>query len=176
MSVKTLNDAFVGNHTLYATCRHAPCRFRREADIERLIMRLGGRTSLLASPGQVHFSDLMRCPSCKRLGMDLWLVYREAPAARVDNPNYRVLDWGLHPHASFDMVATADNLFVGRAAFIAAALFYPTHRIALQQGAFVIHDSKAEPVPEQMTPEQFEDMRQAEAGLATSSIKGDQVH
>lgn len=172
MSVKTLNDVLVGNHSLYATCRHAPCRFRREADIERLIARLGVRTPLLASPGQVHFSDLMRCPSCKRMGMDLWLEYRAPPSSKAAQPNYRVLDWGVYPHATFSMVATADNLFVGRAAFIAAAYFYPAHKVTFQQGAFLILDSKAEPIPEQMTPGQFEEMRQAEMGLAAGSPIG----
>lgn len=172
MSVKTLNDVLVGNHSLYATCRHAPCRYRRKADIERLIARLGVRAALLASPGEVHFSDLMRCPSCKRMGMDLWLEFRAPPPSKAAQPNYRVLDWGEHPHAKFTMVATADNLFVGRAAFIAAALFYPASKVTFQQGSFLIHDSKAEPIPAQMTPEQFEEMRQAEMGLATGSFSG----
>lgn len=176
MSIRILNDVLVGNHSLYATCRHAPCRYRREADIERLIARLGVRAPLLASPGKVHFADLMRCPSCKRMGMDLWLEYRVPTPKRTGEPNYRVLDWGLHPYTTFNMVATADNLFVGRAAFIAAAHFYPTHRVTFQQGAFVLNDSKAEPIPEQMTAEQFTEMREAETGLATGSIKASQLN
>ncbi|MET3924626.1 hypothetical protein [Devosia sp. 2618] len=173
-SPKTLMEALNGGHTLIATCRHSACRFRREADIERLSTRLSGRTNLLARPGEVHFTDLMRCPSCRRMGMDLWLEFREAPVERNANPNYTIMDCGsTYPYSLKTTVATANNLFIGRAAYIATALFYKERRITLQQGTFVLQDSKREPIPSQMTPEDFQSMRDGEMALAGMPVKKD---
>lgn len=63
------------------------------------------------------------------------------------------------------MIATANNLFVGRAAFIAAAHFYRGRRITFQQGAFVIRDSKDRPIPEQMSAADFLALYDAEMNL-----------
>lgn len=168
---RTLKEVLAGNHSLFATCRHAACRFRREADIERLVGRLGGGAQLLARPNERHFSDLMRCPSCKRMGMDLWLDYRAPTPVVIAQPNFRILDWGKHPHLTFNMIATADNLFIGRAAFVAAAHFYSDRQITFQQGAFVLNDSKDGPIPEQMTGAEIKAMRELEMDLGMPTKK-----
>lgn len=71
------------------------------------------------------------------------------------------------PYAGCVTIATADNLFVARGSFIAAAGFYFDRRITLQQGAFVLADSKQDGLPEVMTHEDFKNLRALENGNLT---------
>lgn len=115
----------------------------------------------------------MRCPACKRRGMNLWIdpqpakLKVHAPAKPSVEPNYRVVDGGdTYPYSLDKTVATADNLMVARGAYVAAALFHPKRRIVLRQGAFVIENSKEGQPPKPMTAEDFKAMIDAEMGLA----------
>lgn len=161
----SLGEALQGGHRILAVCRDPSCRHRREVDLERLIGRLGARAKLLPEPQAPHFTDRMRCPLCKRMGMFLWLEMRLVPPRTSKEPNFAIVDRGTGAADGFTMIATADNLMIGRGAYTAAALFYPERRITLQQGAFVVEDSRIR-VPTPMTAEKFEQMREAERSLA----------
>lgn len=169
--VKTLDDVLNGGHKLIAICRHQTCRHRREVDLHLLLGRVSGQEALLPEPGQ-HFSDLLRCPACRRMGMALWLEPHFERPAPLPEPNYRILDWGrFHPFAHARTLATADNLMVGRGAYAAAALFYRDHRVTFMQGAFLIADSKRDGLPVPETAEDYQRIREAEAGLAGTGAK-----
>lgn len=166
----TLGDVQDAGHSLFAVCRHANCRHSKEIDLPRLIQSIGPHHYLLPDRGELHFSDKMRCPSCKRRGVNLWLrpaepkkqVFTPTPSKQ---PNYEIKDWGKdHPHAVCTTIATADNLFVARGAYIAAAGFYFDRRLTLQQGAFVLSDTKRDGLPKVMTHEDFKKLRALESG------------
>lgn len=174
----TLGDLQSAGHSLFAVCRHANCRYSKEIDVPRLIQSIGPHHYLLPDRGELHFSDKMRCPSCKRRGVNLWL--RPAPpklklVTRVEpakQGNYEIRDWGkTYPFTTSTVIATADNLFVARGAYIAAAGFYFDRRVTLQQGAFVITDSKRDGPPKVMTLEDFKALRALEGGGLTAEEK-----
>lgn len=169
---KTLDDVQKGGHELIALCRDTRCRFRKTIDLRRLIMNVGGWHQLLPKRGEPHFSDRMRCPSCKRMGMSLWLEPRLPPPRASSEPNFRVLDWGrTYPYSTFTMIATADNLMVARGAYVAAVLFYPDKWITLQQGAFVVEDSKRDGIPKHLTAEDYKIMRDGEMSLSGVPVR-----
>lgn len=166
----TLGDLLSAGHSLFAVCRYANCRYSKEIDVPRLVQSIGPHHYLLPDRGDLHFSDKMRCPSCKRRGVNLWLRPGEpkrqvlAPAPSKQ-PNYEIKDWGKeYPYATCTTIATADNLFIARGAYIAAAGFYFDRRITLQQGAFVIADTKQDGLPKVMTHEDFRNLRALESG------------
>lgn len=164
--VQTLDDVVHGGHRLIAICRNSACRHRREVDLHLLTGRVPGRERLVPDPGQ-HFSDLLRCPQCKRLGMSLWLEPWFAQPIPTPEPNFRILDWGrVPPFGQFRTLATAENLMVARGAYAAAALFYQDHRVTMQQGAFVLNDSQRDGSPKVLTPEDYRRLRDAETGLS----------
>lgn len=174
--VYTLHDVRVGPHKLYAMCSNSACRHSKKVDIERLILRVDARTPLLPQRGQPHFSEGMRCPSCRRRGMYLWIdpatakreILQRSPQEK--QPNFRIIDHGPTPHTGHDTIATADNLMVGRGAYVAAALFYPGRRITLTQGAYVVQDSVRDGAPNPMEAERYADMRQVEADMSNRII------
>lgn len=166
----TLGDLLSAGHSLFAVCRHSTCRYSKEIDVPRLVQSIGPHHYLLPIRSEQHFSDKMRCPSCKRRGVNLWLrpaepkkQVRASPPSKV--PNYEIKDWGKeYPFAGCTTIATADNLFIARGAYIAAAGFYFDRRITLQQGAFVLGDSKQDGLPKVMTHEDFKKLRAIESG------------
>src|SRR5690606_9787656 len=118
----------------------------------RVIASVGNRHPVLPSPGLAHYSERMRCPVCGSRGMFVWPDERRFQPAPV--PTYRILDHGReYPYTAFRELATADNLFVGKGAYAAAAHFYYDHMITLQQGAFVLDDSKRDGLPRVMAGE-----------------------
>lgn len=175
-AIHTLQDVRLGPHKLYAVCSNSACRQSKKVDIDRLILRVDARTPLLPQRGQPHFSEGMRCPSCRRRGMYLWVdpaeVKREILKRTVSEkqPNFRIIDHGPSPHTGHDTIAMADNLMVGRGAYVAAALFYPGRRITLTQGAYVVQDSVRDGAPTPMNAERYTEMRQAEAGMSNRTI------
>jgi hypothetical protein len=167
----TLGDLQSAGHSLFAVCRHSTCRHSKEIDVPRLIQSIGPHHYLLPDRSELHFSDKMRCPSCKRRGVNLWLrpaepkktVFAPAPPKQ---PNFTIVDHGTAPYAGHEVIATADNLMVGKGAFAAAALFYRDRRISLKQGAFVLADSKDGKPIDVMTAERYIAMREGEAHMA----------
>lgn len=169
MSIQTLDDVRRGGHGLIAICRHTTCRYQRDIEIDRLIGRVGGKQKLLPVRSELHFTDQMRCPSCKRRGMNLWVEPSFPKVVPSPEPNFRVMDHGEAPYSGHDMIATANNLMVAKGAFFAAAHFYRERRITLMQGAFVVADSKVQ-MPEVMLPERYYDLRQGEAEMGRRTI------
>ncbi|WEK05795.1 MAG: hypothetical protein P0Y65_05935 [Candidatus Devosia phytovorans] len=122
-------------------------------------------------PHERHFTDSMRCDHCRWRGVYLWVEPAEQKRQILQksgpdkSSNYQVRDWGQsYPYNASVIIATADNLFVARGAYIAAAGFYFDHRITLQQGAFVMGDTKRDGLPNVMTHEDFKRMREIESG------------
>lgn len=171
-AIQTLGEVRDGGHKLVAFCRHTNCRYQKVVDVDRLIQRVGTRQFLIPERAELHFSDKMRCPSCKRFGMNLWPRYAQPKTKLVAStpppkqPNFTIVDHGRAPFTGHEVIATADNLMVGRGAFTAAALFYADRRISLKQGAFVLADSKDGKPIEVMTAERYIEMREAENKLA----------
>lgn len=164
MMVDTLLEVRSAGHQLLAVCREVQCREKHPVDLDRLIGRLGARTQLIPERGQMHFTDRMRCPRCRRSGMNLWIEPSAPKSLRGKEPNFRVTDHGEAPFSRYDMIATADNLMVAKGAFYAAAHFYRGRRITLMQGALVIDDTRVK-MPEPMPPERFYAMRDGERNL-----------
>jgi hypothetical protein len=164
----TLSSIRTAQHSLVAICRHEACRYSREVEIDRLMGRVGYRVKAVPDPGQKHFTDHMRCPSCKRMGMNLWLIPATSAEQRSEpaNPNFRVIDRGENHPYTFEMVATANNLMVARGAYVAACLFYPRRWFSLMQGAFVVHDNRQDGPPKPMQPEDYKSMREAENDMS----------
>lgn len=169
--VSTLADVRDGGHGLEAICRYSGCRHRKAVDLDRLIQSVGGPVPLIPERAQPHFTDRMRCPACRRPGINLWLVpAAEKPRTFVASPmlkepNYRVVNHGRHYPETFDMIATADNLFVAKGAYAAAAHFYADHAITLMQGALVIDDSRRDGQPAIMQAQEYKRMAAAERGI-----------
>lgn len=152
---------------IIAICRDPACRHRQNVDIARVTGHVGKYHPILPSPGLAHYSERMRCPLCGARGMFVWPEEREYEPAPI--PNYRIIDHGReYPYLAFRDLGTADNLFVGKGAYVAAAHFYHDHMITLQQGAFVLDDSKRDGLPKVMTGDQYREVREAEASLSVN--------
>jgi len=169
--IETLEDVRNGGHLLIAFCRHTNCRYQKEVGVDRLIQSVGARETLLPVRAELHFSDQMRCPSCKRRGMNFFvrpstgrkeIFTKSAPPKQ---PNFEIVNCGRAPFSDHDVIATSDNLMVGRGAYVAAAMFYPDRRVVLKQGAFVVADSKDGSPIEFMTAAEFAAMREGEEWL-----------
>lgn len=172
MPVKTLGDVRAQGQHLYAICRHGACRYQKEIDVTRLVQSIGPTHNLVPDRSSPHFSDRMRCPSCKRRGVNLWMepgpvrLTTTSPKTVAKQPNFKIIDAGRAPYNGREAIATADNLMVARGAYSAAALFYPDRQILLKQGTFVLEDSKDGKPIVQMSKADFDIMREAEASLS----------
>ena len=71
----------------------------------------------------------------------------------------------------FNSIATADNLMVARAGYSAAAMFYDKHEITLQQGTYIIMDSRRDGLPRPMTLHNFQEMREMEREVNSRSAQ-----
>jgi len=169
--IRTIEDVQAGGHALYAICRNAGCRHCKKVDVQRLLHAVPAQARLRPGPNERHFTDSMRCEHCRWRGVYLWVEPAEQKrqilqkSARDERSNYEIKDWGQsHPYTTCVTIGAADNLFVARGAYIAASGFYSDHRITLQQGAFVIGDSKRDGLPEVMTHEDYTRMRAIETG------------
>lgn len=141
-------------------------------DLGRLIDSVGPSAGLLPQRSELHFTDKMRCQACKRRGVNLWVdvkppKLKPTPATRkASEPNYRLIDQGkAHPYPE-TMIATADNLMVARAAYVAAVHFYGDHWVSLRQGSFVVADNRQDGPPRVMQADEYRMMREVEAGTA----------
>lgn len=175
--VMTLGDVREGAHDLVAVCRWMGCRHRSRVDLPRTIQSVGISQALYPERAEVHFTDRMRCPSCKRRGMNLWLIpyvpkrKPVAPIIPTKEPNYRVISHGRHYPPDFQMIATADNLFVAKGAYAAAAHFYEGHWISLMQGAFLMDDNRRDGQPQIIQAEEYKRMREAESRLSALGMR-----
>lgn len=162
----TLDEVQEDGHAIIAVCRRPECRQAKVVDLTRIIGHLGRKTPLLPQPGREHYSDRMRCPACKRRGMFVWFQPKIIEFSPERLPNYRIIDHGsAYPFGSFTVIATADNLMIARAGYTAAAMFYHGHMITLQQGTYVIIDSKRDGLPPMLTLENYTEMREMERAL-----------
>jgi len=162
----TLDEVQQDGHDIIAVCRDQGCRHARYVDLDRVIKRLGGRTPLLPQPNQAHYSDRMRCPVCKGRGMFVWFQPKVQKSKAQPQPNYIVVDRGsAYPYGEFNIIATADNLMVARAGYSAAAMFFSNHEITLQQGTYILMDSRRDGLPKPLTLQNFKEIRQMEQEL-----------
>ena len=164
---RTLDEVRQDGHDIIAVCRMVACRHARYVDLDRLIGRLGGRTPLLPTLDQQHYSDRMRCPACKSRGMFVWFQPKIRIAKPEKQPNYIVVDRGsVYPFDQFNIIiATADNLMVARAGYNAAAMFFAGHEITLQQGTYILLDSKRDGLPRPLTLQNYKEIREMERAL-----------
>lgn len=173
--VTTIADVQAGEHMLYAICRNDGCRHMMVVDLPLLLKRVKPTDRLLPRRHERHFTDSMRCPSCRWRGVRLWLEPAEQkrqilqkPSAPPKQPNFLIVADG---DTGLDVIATADNLMVGKGAYAAAALFYADKRITLKQGIFVIEDSKSGKPIEVLTAERYKAMREAERFMGNNPIQ-----
>jgi hypothetical protein len=171
--VETLADVHKGGHGLFAVCRNAGCRHIQKVDINRVVRRVDAKTKLLPGPHERHFTDAMRCTACRWRGVTLWVQPAQAKVrtgaprpSPMKEPNFTVVDHGAAPYSSNTVIATADNMMVGKGAYVAAALFYADRRITLKQGIFVVEDSKSGKPIEYMSEERIRQMRHGEDVMA----------
>ena len=68
------------------------------------------------------------------------------------------------------ITSTADNPIVARAGYSADAMFYDKHEITLQQGTYVIMDSRRDGLPRPMTLHNFQEMREMEREVNSRSV------
>lgn len=167
---RTLDEVIQDGHDIVAVCRDPDCRHSRYVDLRRVIGRLGGRTPLLPQAGKQHYSDRMRCPACKGRGMFVWFQPKVEVSKPRKQPNYIVVDRGsIYPFDQFNIIATADNLMVARGGYNAAAMFYHNHEITLQQGTYIIMDSRRDGLPKPLTLHNYKEMREMEQALNSAS-------
>lgn len=172
---RTLDEVDQDGHDIVAVCRDPGCRHARYVDLHRMIERLGGRTPLLPQPDQQHYSDRMRCPACKSRGMFVWFQPKLEVPKPTKQPNYIIVDRGsIYPFDQFNILATADNLMVARGGYGAAAMFYHNHEITLQQGTYIIMDSRRDGLPRPLTLHSYKEMREMEQQLNSVSVPAEQ--
>lgn len=165
---QTLSNVLNGGHSIIAVCRQPSRRHAKYVDLQRLIGRLGGRTPLLPQPELEHYSDLLRCPVCRKRGMFVWFEPKVVVSRPDPLPNYRIIDRGAaYPFNDFNVIAAADNLMVARAGYAAAAMFYSDHNITLQQGIYVIMGSKRDGLPQPLMLHDFKEIRKMEQRLSS---------
>ena len=171
----TLAEVQQDGHDIIAVCRNKDCRHARYVDLDRMLKRIGANTPLLPQPYQEHYSDRMRCPVCKGRGMFVWFQPKiEKPKAQRQ-PNYIIVDRGsTYPYGAFNIIATADNLMIARAGYSAAAMFFSDHEITLQQGTYVLIDSRRDGLPKPLTLQNFTEIRKMEQELNSGSLSGPQ--
>jgi hypothetical protein len=143
--LKTLDDAVKAGVEMIAVCHAVECRHTRKVDLQQVIHHVGAATQLVPIKGNVHFSERMRCPECDSRGMFIWIAVpnQPEPAWGAGKHPHKVLDWGKDGRRVLNReIAVINNLEVARGAFAIACKVYPDHHITLQQGAFVLEDSR----------------------------------
>ena len=104
--------------------------------------------------------------------MFVWFQPKLQRSAAAKQPNYIIVDRGAtYPFGEFNIIATADNLMVARAGYSAAAMFYDKHEITLQQGTYIIMDSKRDGLPRPLTLHSYKEMRDMEKALNSPSVR-----
>ena len=103
--------------------------------------------------------------------MFVWFQPKLQFPVAAKQPNYIIVDRGMtYPFGDFNIIATADNLMVARAGYSAAAMFYDKHEITLQQGTYIIMDSRRDGLPRPMTLHNFQEMREMEREVNSRSV------
>ena len=132
----TLGDALDAGINFLAICHNVPCRYSQIVNLALVIEHVGARHSLIPVKGKVHFSERMRCPQCKSAGMFIATKNRQDPEPFLNGMGYVINNWDKE----------TDNLIsdvsVAHAAFAEAIQSYPGRRITLQEGGFVLRDSR----------------------------------
>jgi hypothetical protein len=139
--LKTLGDVRDTGQSLLAICRNIRCRRRHPVNLDLLIDKVGSMHSLLPVRGQVHFSERMRCPDCGERGMFIWLGIPREPMPMMSGMSYSVNNWMANDYL-LSTLAQSGHVMVARAAYDAAVIAYPSRRITLQQGGFVLEDNR----------------------------------
>jgi hypothetical protein len=138
--VHTLGDARDVGLELTAVCRNMLCRRRVKLDIDKLIYQLGEGRALLPDPGKVHFTDKLRCQKCNHVGAFLWPGERNGMEPVFDAQGHQVNVW--YEGTNLNTIAKVGHIVVAHATFEATMSAYPNRRVTLQQGGFVIRDSR----------------------------------
>jgi hypothetical protein len=161
--LRTLDDAATARVQMIAVCHTINCRHTQDVDLQQVIFHVGAATPLVPIKGVAHFSERMRCPACKQRGMFIWVgVPRQPePIFGTGTHPFKVLDWGRGRRGILEReIAILNNLEVAKAAFQVAVRVYPDHHITLQQGIFVMSDSRLSVIegggPFSMTPAEAE--------------------
>lgn len=140
--IHTLGDVRECGFDLVAVCRNPLCRRRQIVDLDRLITELGTMRPALPAPGEVHFTDKMRCQRCGQRGAFLWLDLPYDPRPLLSGMGYKVNNWDGRTDALLSTVALVGHENVANFAFDGAVSAYPGRRITLQQGMRIIRDSR----------------------------------
>lgn len=136
----TLGDAHDVGLELVAVCRNVQCRHRVIIDLTRLIHAIGEGQPLLPVLRKVHFSEKLRCSACGERGAFLWPQEMKGPEPFFNAQSYHINEWWQGSNLS--TVAKVSHVTVAHATFEAALDEYPGKRLTLQQGAYVIRDSR----------------------------------
>ena len=138
----TLGEAARAGIEIKAICRKPECRYSQKINLAEVVQHVGGIQPLVPVKWQKHFSERMRCPACKTLGMYIWvdLPSEGHPLYPLTSSAFRVLEWSQTGRIDREL-AVVHTLPVAQAAYRAARELYHTSHITLQQGARVISDS-----------------------------------
>jgi hypothetical protein len=141
--LKTLDDAVKAGVEMIAVCHQVECRHTRTVDLHQVIFHVGAATQLVPVKGKVHFSERMRCPECAQRGMFIWIGVpnQPEPVWSAGKHPFKVLEWGANGVLQRE-IAVVNNLEVARGAYDIACRVYPGAHITLQQGIFIMQDSR----------------------------------
>jgi hypothetical protein len=140
--VHTLGDARDVGLEIVVVCGNLFCRRRTTLDLHKLIYQLGEGRSVLPEKGKAHFSEKLKCSACGHVGAFLWPREQKGPEPYFKGLSYAVNEWYSGNGTPMMTVAKVSHVIVAHATFESATKEYPNRRITLQQGSFVLRDSR----------------------------------
>jgi hypothetical protein len=138
----TLKDAVDAGLVLVAICHNMHCRHGQLVNLDLVVHHVGAAHSLVPVRGKPHFSERMRCPNCKYLGMFIWTEIRKDPEPFLNSQGYVIKNWDKSSGAVISELGRVGHVSLAHAAYNAALGAYPGRRITLQEGGFVLRDSR----------------------------------
>lgn len=143
-SINTLGDVLRTGFGLIAVCGNIQCRLKRALDLREIVRHVGDLHPVLPARGHLHLSERLRCPRCGHRGSYVWLDIPNEPEPLYGQARaYQVNAWSRYSPGSIDtQIAVVGHVVVANAAFDSAVAEYRGSRITLQQGAYVLRDSR----------------------------------
>lgn len=142
LSINTLGDLKRSGQDMIAVCRNIYCRHRQMVDLQMVIDHVGAMHPLLPAKGQIHFSERMRCPRCKQVGFYVWMGEPKEPEPVFSGMSYAVNEWSRNDEILLTTIARIKHVEVAHATYQAALSAYPGKHLTLQQGTFLMQDSR----------------------------------
>lgn len=127
---------------MFAKCRNYLCRNEWLIDLAYVIRHVGPAHLLEPVRGRRHFSELMKCPECGYVGVNIEHGERLDHRPTLDGLHITIEEWDQRHRQMQAVHGRLRNITIAWATYEKTLEVFPTRRIMMREGAHLIVDSQ----------------------------------